>query len=99
MTDRRLHARSVFLAPADARLHLTADGEIESWADTRAVVVSSSASQCGDELLVHVISESRDVTCWTAIVLWCETMIGQPGARYRLTLSLTPAPTHRVPAL
>jgi hypothetical protein len=99
MTDRRLHSRSVFLTPANAQLRLTVDGEIESWRGTHAVVISNCASVCGDELLVHVMSETHDVTRWRAIVMWCETIIGQPVARYRLTLSLTPAPGDGVPAV
>jgi hypothetical protein len=91
MTDRRLHPRSVFLTPASAQLHLTVDGEIESWRGTRAVVISSCASTCGDELLVHVMSDNQDMTCFAGTVTACEPVLGQPAVRYRLSLSLVPA--------
>jgi hypothetical protein len=94
MSDRRLHPRSVFLAPASAQLRITVDADIEQWLDTRAVVISSSACACGDELLVHSLDEGREVTFCTATVLSCEPIGGHP-TRYRINLYLTPA---RAPA-
>jgi hypothetical protein len=96
MTDRRLHPRSVFLAPASAQLRITIDAEIESWHGTHAVVISSSASTCGDELLVRVRADNDAVVSWAATVMACEPIVGQPAARYRVSLSLTPAlsPAH-----
>jgi hypothetical protein len=91
MTDRRLHPRSIFLAPASARLRMTVDAEIESWRGTHAVVISSCASACGDELLVQVMADNDAVVSWDATVIACEPIIGQPTARYRVSLSLTPA--------
>jgi hypothetical protein len=90
MTDRRLHTRSVFLAPANAQLRITVDSEIESWRGTRAVVISGCASACGDELRVQIV-EDDEITCWAATVTACEPLIGQPVVRYRLSLSLAPA--------
>jgi hypothetical protein len=95
MTDRRLHPRSVFLAPASAQLRMTTDGEIESWRGERAVVITSCASTCGDELLVQVMT-GNEMTCWTATVTACEPIVGQPVVRYRLNLAL--APVHSTPA-
>ena len=94
MSDRRLHPRSIFLAPASAQLRITVDADIEQWLDTCAMVISSSACACGDELLVHSLDEGREVTFYTATVLSCEPIVGHP-TRYRINLSLTPA---RAPA-
>ena len=91
MSDRRLHPRSVFLAPASAQLRITVDGEIEHWLDTRAVVISSSACTCGDELLVHSLDDNGQVTSCTAKVMACEPILGHP-ARYRVSLALIAAP-------
>jgi hypothetical protein len=95
MSDRRLHPRSVFLAPASAQLRITVDADIEQWLDTRAVVISSTACACGDELLVHSLDEGGEVTFCTAIVVSCEPILGNP-TRYRISLSFTPAhaPAH-----
>lgn len=75
---------------------MTADAEIESWRGTRAVVISSCASTCGDELLVQVMADNSDVISWAATVMACEPIIDRPAARYRVTLSVTPAhsPAH-----
>jgi hypothetical protein len=89
MSDRRLHPRSVFLAPASAQLRVTADADIESWFDTGAVVISSGACACGDELLVQIINDHGRVICWTATVLGCEPLIEPAPVRYRVSLSLT----------
>jgi len=89
MSDRRLHPRSVFLAPASAQLQITLDADIEQWLETSAVVISTSACACGDELLVHSLDGERHVTSCTARVMTCEPLIGQP-TRYRLSLALTP---------
>jgi len=96
MTDRRLNPRSVFLAPASAQLRMTVDAEIESWRGTHAVVISSCASTCGDELLVQVMADNNDVVSWAATVVACEPIIAPPAVRYRVSLSLTPAqsPAH-----
>lgn len=103
MTDRRLHPRSVFLAPASAQLRMTVDAEIESWRGTHAVVISSCASSCGDELLVQVMADNDAVVSWDATVIACEPIVGQPAVRYRVSLSLTPvhSPAHAdgVPAI
>ena len=74
----------------------TADAEIESWHGTRAVVISSCASTYGDELLVQLMTDDNNVVAWTATVMACEPIVGRPAARYRVTLSLTPAhsPAH-----
>lgn len=96
MSDRRLHPRSVFLAPASAQLRITVDAEIEHWLDTRAVVVSSSACACGDELLVHSLDDNGEVTSCTAKVMACEPILGHP-TRYRVSLALTPAYTAAAP--
>jgi hypothetical protein len=90
MSDRRLHPRSVFLAPASAQLRITVDAEIDHWLDTRAVVISSSACACGDEVLVHSLDDNGQVTSCTAKVMACEPILGHP-TRYRVSLSLTPA--------
>lgn len=90
MNDRRLHPRSIFLAPASAQLRITVDAKIEHWLDTRGVVISSSACACGDELLVHSLDDNGQVICCTARVLACETILGHP-TRYRVSLSVTPA--------
>jgi hypothetical protein len=89
MSDRRLHPRSVFLAPASAQLRITLDADIEQWLDTSAVVISSSACACGDELLVNSLDGDSHVTSRTARVMTCEPLAGHP-ARYRLSLALTP---------
>jgi hypothetical protein len=96
MTDRRLHPRSLFLAPASAQLRVTADAQIESWRGTRAVVISSCPSTCGDELLVQVMADNGDMVRWAATVTACEPIVGRRPARYRVILSLTPAhsPAH-----
>ena len=91
MSDRRLHPRSVFLAPASAQLRITVDAEIEHWLDTRAVVISSSPCTCGDELLVHSLDDNGQMTSCTAKVMACEPILGHP-ARYRVSLALTAAP-------
>jgi hypothetical protein len=91
MTDRRLHPRSIFLAPASAQLRMTADAQIESWYGTHAVVISSCASTCGDELLVQVMADNGDVVSWAATVTACGPIAGRSPARYRVTLSLTSA--------
>lgn len=96
MSDRRLHPRSVFLAPASAQLRITVDAEIDNWLGTHAVVISSAACACGDELIVQVVDDDSHTTCWTATVQGCEPIIGPPPLRYRVSLSLTPVhmPAH-----
>jgi len=89
MNDRRLHPRSVFLVPAGAQLRTTVDAEIAQWLDARAVVISSRAYACGDQLLVHRVDDEGRATCCTAAVVECVREAG-PSARYRITLSLTP---------
>lgn len=90
MTDRRLHPRSVFLAPAAAQLRITVDAQIEHWRETHAVVISSSACALGDTLLVHSVVDNGQVTRCTGTVMTCEPTAGHPP-RYRVSLSLTPA--------
>jgi hypothetical protein len=75
-------------------LRITVDAEIEQWLDTHAVVISSSACACNDELLVHCLEDGGQITFCTARVLSCEPILGNP-TRYRINLSFTPA---RAPA-
>jgi hypothetical protein len=89
MSDRRLHPRSIFVAPASAQLRITLDAYIEQWLDTSAVVISSSACACGDELLVNSVDGDSQVIARTARVMTCEPLAGHP-TRYRLSLALTP---------
>jgi hypothetical protein len=74
-----------------AQLRITFDAEIEHWFDSRAVVISSSACACGDELLVHSLDDNGQMSSCTAKVMACEPILGHP-ARYRVSLALTTAP-------
>lgn len=89
MSDRRLHPRSVFLAPAGAQLRTTVDAEIAQWHDARAVVIASRAYACGDQLLVHRVDGEGHATSCAAVVVDCAPEAGR-HTRYRITLSLTP---------
>lgn len=91
MTDRRLYPRSVFIAPANAQLRSTIDGEIERWDSTSVAVICDCASACGDELVVQVVAGTGETTRWAAMVLACEPVVNRPTTRYRWRLCLTRA--------
>ena len=74
-----------------AQLRITVDAEIEHWLDTRAVVISSNACACGDELLVHSLDDNGQMSSCTAKEMACEPILGHP-ARYRVSLALPAAP-------
>jgi hypothetical protein len=93
MTDRRRQPRFLFLAPADARIDVTIDGDVEGWQDDLAVVVSTAAAVQGDEFVVQFDSPSGEPTMRVARVLACEPFLVGEAVRFRLRLSITPQPS------
>ena len=92
MTDRRRQPRFLFLAPADAHIQVTIDGDVERWQDDLAVVISATAAVQGDEFVMQFDSPSGEPTMRLARVLGCEPVLEGEAIRYRLHLSTTPNP-------
>ena len=53
MTDRRRQPRSLFSHPLTRSIDVTIDGDVESWQDDLAVVVSTTAAVQGDEFVMQ----------------------------------------------
>jgi hypothetical protein len=92
MTDRRRQSRFVFLAPADARLQVTVEGVVERWEGDHAVVISTCTAACGEEFVMQLPSPLGELKSWTVRVLACEPTLIGPAKRFRVRLSVTPAP-------
>jgi hypothetical protein len=90
MTDRRRQARFLFLAPADARIQVTIDGDVERWQDDLAVIISTAAAVQGDEFVLQLDSPSGESTTRVARVLGCDPILVGDALRFRLRLSTTP---------
>jgi hypothetical protein len=92
MTDRRRQARFLFLAPADAHIQVTIDGDVERCQDDLAVVISTAAAVQGDEFVMQLDSPSGESTTRVARVLGCDPILVGDALRFRLRLSTTPTP-------
>jgi len=90
VTDRRRQQRCSFLAPADARTHITIDAVVEVWEHDHASVISTSAAAVGDEFVMHVGSPVGELTTWAATVLRCEPLFDHAFPRHRLRVAVTP---------
>ena len=92
MTDRRRQPRFLFLAPTDAHIQVTIDGDVERWQDDLAVVISATAATQGDEFVMQIDSPSGEPTTHLARVLGCDPVLVGDALRFRLRLSTTPNP-------
>ena len=93
MTDRRRQARFLFLAPADANIQVTIDGDVERWQDGLAVIISAAAAAQGDEFVLQIDSPTGEPTTRVARVLGCDPIVVGDVLRFRLRLSTTPPPS------
>jgi hypothetical protein len=92
MTDRRRQSRFLFLAPADAHVQITIDGDVERWQDDLAVVISAAAAVQGDEFVMQFDSPTGESTTRVARVLGCDPIVVGDALRFRLRLSTSPPP-------
>jgi len=95
MTDRRRQPRFLFLAPADARVQISLDVDLERWHDDLAVVISTTAAAHGDEFVMQLDLPSGEPITRVARVLSCEPVLQGDVVRFRLRLSTTAH--HRAP--
>ena len=93
MTDRRRQPRFLFLAPADANIQVTIDGDVERWQDGLAVIISAAAAAQGDEFVLQIDSPTGEPTTRVARVLGCDPIVVGDVLRFRLRLSTTPPPS------
>jgi hypothetical protein len=89
MIGRRRFTRYVLPVPADGHARTVSDCVVEQWDGESAVVVTSQAACCGDQLVMQFNSSSGASRLYQVHVVSCETDPRHGPVRFRLHVEVT----------